>query len=435
MRKIVTIITLLIMSLSTTTAASVTGGIPLRSDLFWSEEELSHFDFSAPVSENERNFYENTHIYLVTASPSEPVYVYFGHAGIVVETPESDAVMFDYGTFRFDESFYMNFIFGRLYYSVIPSYADSRYDSFISEDRTVYKLELMLSPEEKKTVLSFLSYNTLPENDTYLYHYYEDNCATRPRDIYNAATGGNFRTWAESQETGKSFRAWSTPYMHKSLFFAFVLNYLQGPRVDRPVSLYDACFLPDVLISAVSRYEGFEPEILHETRTREATPESYSLTGRSIIISAVAAFFILLTGAKHKALRIIGDISSALIWLFMGILSSVLLFMMVATNHNVTYGNWNVMIISPVVLVLSFLHFASIGRKEKRKSIGRVSRPMLITASVLLVLKGCLLDMMIQDNLAYYIFALSAYASEYYVSVRSVYRSVPLKRPEYVLGR
>ena len=223
--------------------------------------------------------------------------------------------------------------------------------------------------------------------------------------------------------------------MHKSLFFAFVLNYLQGPRVDRPVSLYDACFLPDVLISAVSRYEGSEPEILHETRTREATPESYSLTGRSIIISAVAAFFILLTGAKHKALRIIGDISSALIWLSMGILSSVLLFMMVATNHNVTYGNWNVMIISPVVLVLSFLHFSSIGRKEKRKSIGRVSRTMLITASVLLVLKGCLLDMMIQDNLAYYIFALSAYASEYYVSVRSVYRSVPLKRPEYVLGR
>ena len=435
MRKLISALSLLLLSLSLISAASISGGIPIREDLFWSEEELKNIDFSAPLSNSEREYYENTHIYLVTASPSEPVYIYFGHAGIAIETPDMPEVMFDYGSFRFDESFYMNFIFGRLYYTIIESYSSYRYDSFIAEDRTVEKLELMISPEAKKAVIGFLSYNILPENSTYLYHYYNDNCATRLRDIYNAATGGEFRKWAENIDTGKSFRAWSTPYMHPSLFFAFILNYLQGPNVDKPVTLYDACFLPDILLSSIEEFEKASAETMYETQTREATPETYSLTLRSIGIAAVFSVLILLTATKYRLLRIIGDITAGFIWLLMGLLSVVLLFMMVATNHNVTYGNWNVMIISPFVLILAFLHFSSLGRKEKRKSIGRISRLMLIVSSTMLVLKGCLMDMMIQDNLAYYIFAISAYASEYAVSVLSASRLAPSMRQEYVLGQ
>ena len=434
MRSLVSIL-LFLFSIQIASAASFTGGIPIREDLFWSEEELSKVDFTSPLTDEERDYYENTHIYVVTASPSEPVYVFFGHAGIVVATPDTPEVMFDYGTFRFNDGFYTNFIFGRLYYSVIESYASFRYDDFIATDRTIKKIELMLTPEAKKAVIGFLAYNVLPENETYLYHYYKDNCATRLRDIYNAATDGEFREWAESIDTGKSFRAWSTPYMSRSLFFAFILNYLQGPNVDKPVTLYDACFLPDILLSSIEEFEKASAETMYETQTREATPETYSLTLRSIGIAAVFSVLILLTATKYRPLRIIGDITAGFIWLFMGLLSVVLLFMMVATNHNVTYGNWNVMIISPFVLILAFLHFSSLGRKEKRKSIGRISRLMLIVSSTMLIIKGCLMDMMTQDNLAYYIFAISAYVSEYAVSVLSASRLAPSMRQEYVLGQ
>ena len=84
---------------------------------------------------------------------------------------------------------------------------------------------------------------------------------------------------------------------------------------------------------------------------------------------------------------------------------------------------------------MKFSERQPIGRKEKRKSIGRISRLMLIVSSTMLVLKGCLMDMMIQDNLAYYIFAISAYASEYAVSVLSASRLAPSMRQEYVLGQ
>ena len=421
----------LLLMTSMLSAASVNGGISIRDDLFWSEEELEKIDFTAPLTDDEREYYENTHIYIVTAAPSEPVYIYFGHAGITVDTPDMPEVMFDYGSFRFNDGFYMNFIFGRLYYSVIESYSSFRYDDFIASDRTVRRIELEMTPEAKKATLGFLAYNVLPENETYLYHYYEDNCATRLRDIYNATTGGAFREWAESIDTGKSFRAWSTPYMSPSLFFAFILNYLQGPPVDKPVTLYEACFLPDVLIEAISEYEGIPAETVYETKTREATPETYSLPLRTIPIAAVFFLMIMLTAAGRKGFRVIGDILSGFVWLFMGILSLVLLFMMTATNHNVTYGNWNILIISPLVLVLAIMHFASLGKREKRKSIGHMARLMLITAIIMLIIKGCLIEYMTEDNLAFYIFAIPAYAAETAVSALSSYRSARASRPEY----
>ena len=434
MRKLVSLL-LIVFSVQMISAASFNGGIPIREDLFWSEEELSKVDFTKPLENEEKEYYENTHIYIVTASPAEPVYVYFGHAGIVVDTPDNPEVMFDYGSFRFNDGFYLNFVYGRLYYSVIESYASWRYDDFINADRTIRRIELQLTPEAKKATIGFLSYNVLPENETYLYHYYKDNCATRLRDIYNAATGGEFRKWAESIDTGKSFRTWSTEYMSRSLFFSFILNYLQGPSIDEPISLYQACFLPDVLLKAVEEFEGMSADTLYQTRTREDTPESYSLVLHSLPISAAFSILILLAASRRKTIRVILDLAAGLTWLFMGILSLILLFVMVATNHDVTYGNWNILIISPFVLILSALHFASCGRRERRKSIGRISRLMLILVSSMLIIKGCLMDYMIEDNLTYYIFAIAAYAAEYAVSVLSASHSAPSSRRKYVLGQ
>ncbi len=403
----------LLLLVQVLSAASVTGGLSIREDLFWSEEELDKVDFSAPLEDEEREYYENTHIYLVTASPSEPVYVFFGHAGIVVDTPDNEPVMFDYGSFSFDDSFYVNFVLGRLYYRVIETYESYRMASFIMDDRTVERIELTMTPEAKKATIGFLSYNVLPENETYLYNYYTDNCATRLRDIYNAATGGEFREWAESIGQGRSFRAWSTPYMAPSFFFAFILNYLQGPSIDRPVTLWDACFLPDILMQATEIYEGKEADTVYLTKTRTPAPLKYNLTARCFGIAAIAACAILLTASKHKAIRVTGDIISALGWLFMGVLSLILVFVMTATNHDVTYYNFNAFIISPAVLALAVLHAASIGKKERRNAISRLSAVLFAVAAVLLVMKGCIMMTgYTQDNIGYYAIALAAYAAE-----------------------
>ena len=421
MRRLLFVIIMLLLILPLP-SASVEGGIPIRADLFWSEEELAKMDFTAPLSDEEREYYENTHIYLVTASPADPVYVYFGHAGIAVDTPDMDEVMFDYGSFRFSDGFFINFILGRLYYSCIETYASYRYDDFVRADRTIKKIELEMTPEAKKTTIAFLNYNVLPENEVYLYHYYNDNCATRPRDIYNATTDGDFREWAEQRNCG-TFRSWSTLYLSKSLFFNYVLNFLQGPSIDKPISLYEATFLPDVLMDAVAEYQGSIAETTYETKTREPLPDSYSLTLHSIPLLLAGAIIILLTASKRKWLRVIGDLLSSFIYLFFAVLSAILVFVMCFTNHNVTYGNWNFLFIPPFIIVLTVLHLASLGKKERRKSIAFFSRIMLIVTLVLLTIKGCLMSIMIQDNIVYYLTALVLYGSEMAATAISSSRS------------
>ncbi len=403
MQRILIAILLLLYPLS---AASVTGGSELREDLFESEKELSAFSFSDTLTEEERAYYGNTELSLITASPSEPVYLYFGHSALSLKAPGHDAIAFDWGTFGFSPSFYRDFAFGLLYYTLSAGSEAGRLMSFEWEDRTTERLALELDPEAKKAAIAFLRENAKPENITYQYHYYLDNCATRIRDIYAHAKPG-FREWAESVETGKSFRQWSTPYMHPSLFFAYFLNYLQGPSIDEPLNLYQACFLPDVLESAIAEYQGTEPETLYQTKTREAVPESYSLEARSLAIGALFCAAILLTYPRRRWISRVGNILSAIIYIAMGVMSSLLVFMMLFTNHDVTYFNINPLIISPGVFILGALHIASAAKGERKRAIDTVSIALLSIAALALAFQ--LLTPFRQANASYYITAAMLY--------------------------
>ena len=417
---------LLIISMISLTvpAASVTGGSEVRPGLFYSEEELGKISFDDELPDSDMEYYGNIDISIITAAPAEPVYIYFGHSGLSVEIPGREGIMFDYGTFSFSESFYHDFIFGLLYYSMSEAYESWRIDQFISEDRTTTRLPLDLSPEAKRGVIEFLSENAEPENRTYLYHYYNDNCATRIRDIYNSAEGGGFRKWTESIDTGKSFRDWSTPYMSPSLFFALFLNYLQGPSIDEPINLYQACFLPDVLEKTIAEYEDGTPELIYQTKTRKPVPEDYTLTIRAAAVGAVAAAAIALTGSGRRNIRRTGDILAAFIYIALGVMSSILAFMMFFTNHDVTYMNANALIISPLVFIPGVLHIVSIW-KEKRRAIGLSVSALASIALITMLLQ--LITPFHQSNAFCYIIALMVYSADI-LSARFSFRPRPSKR-------
>lgn len=402
-------------------AASVAGGIEIRPDLFYSMEELAKEDFQGNLTSEEEAYYGNTEMYLLTASPTEPVYGYFGHSGLVIDPPDQEPVMYDWGNFSFSEGFYLNFVKGLLYYSISSGWAENKTARFINDDRTVSVVPLDLQPEAKKAVMLFVSRNSLPENRTYLYHYYEDNCATRIRDIYSAATGDEFRQWAEQIETGKSYRQWAELYLSPSLFFEYILNYLEGPNIDEPLNLYQACFLPEILEEAISEFEGCGRSVIYETKSREAVPENYSLELRAAIIGIVMMIFPLMTMSRRRSIRRAGDIMTGLEEVFLGILSLILLFVMTMTNHDVTYWNINLLVIPPTIIASAILHFMSLGRKERRKALWQSG--FLCTFLMAIALLIQLITTFHQGNAAYYISILPFYAAEL-VSARSWFRRI-----------
>lgn len=396
MRSFLLILGILMITFAPLAGASISA--PPLEDSFDSEKNLDLFDFTSP----EALLYDsldNFTISLVTQAPGDEIYIWFGHAGLMLSA-YGDDIMYDWGVFSFSPGFYSDFIFGRLFYRMVPSWASSSIQRAISEDRSVKILTLPLDRAAKQGVIDFLNYNSLSENRTYLYHYYYDNCATRIRDIVNRATDGDFRAWAESIDTQMSFRELSTWYMRRSNLISFTLNFLQSSVIDRDVSLYEACFLPDVLMCALETYYNLESEVVYEGAP-EQTGESH-LVISSLVTGLI--FAVLLYSFWHvnrKAYALV----STVFYLYLAVISSVLLFMMLFTNHDVTFGNENIIFVNPLLLIPLMESIIMIFHKKSHWMLSRsVFRILTALSLSTLVLKGLFPETLCQENL--YVFAL-----------------------------
>lgn len=315
---------------------------------FPSVENLEAFDF-----ESRQLTYPGIEINLMTTETGDEVYSYFGHTSLEVRIPGYIPLFYDYGYFSFSDGFYLDFVLGRLFYNVYATDGEMRISGFKSANRTVHRTPLDLSPKMKNAILEFLSYNTEPENNTYLYDYYLDNCATRVRDIYNEATGGEFKRWAEGMKTGSTLRKSANLYLDKNPIVSFTLSYLQGPAIDKPITLYEECFLPLSLMKAIEIFEGVESTTVYEAEGRKEFRD-LSLNTWCLIFS-LSLYFIALFfySSRKKAVRRIMDIIMSVLYIYFFILSIVLVFVMCFTNHAVTYFNANILYANPLILIMA----------------------------------------------------------------------------------
>lgn len=390
-------------------------------NLFEIDKELDSFK-KTEITEEERKKYEEMEFYLITGGPGSLIWENFGHSAILLTTPDSFPVAYDWGIFSFDDSFFVNFAFGRLYYEAWATYGDYRIESLISDDRSVTALRLELDGNQKKNLLSFLMYSTKEENKTYLYDYFKDNCATRPRDIYSWLTEGEFEEVLKSTPSEETLRETVERHLSLSTFpVAWTISYLLGPDTDKEESMWEACFLPSTLNSSIKEYQNNKDEIIYSSKNRNPVPDKWSLKARSIIMGILLVSISLLPLTKKRWIERCCDTVQGILFFFFGVLSSVLLFLMLFTIHNVTKGNINYLIISPLCLISSLLHFASLSKKRKNKAILINSGVMLALSLIVLALR-LIIPSFIQDSYAVFIPAIMLYASEVFVSYKCIER-------------
>ena len=390
-------------------------------NLFEIDKELDSFK-KTEITEEERKKYEEMEFYLITGGPGSLIWENFGHSAILLTTPDSFPVAYDWGIFSFDDSFFVNFAFGRLYYEAWATYGDYRIESLISDDRSVTALRLELDENQKKNLLSFLMYSTKEENKTYLYDYFKDNCATRPRDIYSWLTEGEFEEVLKSTPSEETLRETVERHLSLSTFpVAWTISYLLGPDTDKEESMWEACFLPSTLNSSIKEYQNNKDEIIYSSKNRNPVPDKWSLKARTIIMGILLVSISLLPLTKKRWIERCCDTVQGILFFFFGVLSSVLLFLMLFTIHNVTKGNINYLIISPLCLISSLLHFASLSKKRKNKAILINSGVMLALSLIVLALR-LIIPSFIQDSYAVFIPAIMLYASEVFVSYKCIER-------------
>lgn len=329
-------------------------------------------------------------ISLLTVSQGGPIYSWFGHAALLVVTPDGLEYTFDYGNFSFeDEDFIKNFIMGRLWFVCSSSYARSQIASLQVDGRSVTKVDLPFTAAQKKAVINFLVANTQPENREYLYHHYKDNCATRLRDIIDRTTGGEFKKWAQTYDA-PTFRQEASRALSRNRIVLWFLNFLQSATIDKSATLWDAMFLPSVLQDAVMTYFNLQSSLIIDNENSYKpipdNPQSniiFSILA-GIVLSLPAALLLIFRHPRGKAIYI------AIIDLFFGIIGSVLFFMMFFTNHDVTFQNENLIFINPLLIILGLLTFIPKTGPQKASAFchGLLLAFILILALLKLLLPG-----------------------------------------------
>jgi len=316
--------------------------------------------------------------YLVTVGPGNELYLWFGHTGLILEERETGrAVFYDFGNFSFKaDHFYRNFAMGRLIYSSVGVSAGAYLNYITRENRDVTVQTLNLPAEKKVEMAAYLQWKVQPENNTYLYHHYLDNCSTRIRDLIDQALDGQLHE-ATDIPAGTDFRRSFRRFSGHNFWADWFLSFLQGRTIDRPIQVWDTMFLPRELMRQVSALtvetpDGPRPlventEVLVTADGRSETPaEPVSNFLPAVLYGLLTGLFLLavqkgaLSGSRK--IRTLSRIGTDLILIPLSLTGGLLYFMILFTNHQVTYENINMMVIHPLYFLIPVLQMH--GRKK-----------------------------------------------------------------------
>lgn len=306
---------------------------------------------------------EDMEVYMLTVVPGEEIYSIYGHSAlrVVIKSVGYDQV-FNWGVFDFTTpNFGYRFAKGRLDY-LLSAYSYKRFlQEYLYENRSVYSQKVYLETEEYDALMSLLQENLKPENRSYRYDFFYDNCATRIRDILYEAINGEIVIMEETKEEMPTFRNLLNIYQRDNLWLDLGIDLLLGMPADKKADKNDQMFLPDYLMynltdAAVVRESGESPLLGEAIKVLEIPGEG---VGKSVLISPgfilwllFAVILILSLRCKKSNILRKADIT---IFSLYSALVIVVYFMTFFTDHGATRENLNAIWCSPLLMVVLFM--------------------------------------------------------------------------------
>ena len=280
----------------------------------------------------------------------------FGHTALrVCDTALGIDYVFNWGLFDFNtDNFYVKFTQGKLPYML----GISTYKGFVSDyqydGRSMYEQTLRLNYEEKNRLYEMLIENYKPENRYYNYDFFEDNCATRVRDIVqNSLQNRHFPTETTTNKP-LTFRQLFRPYTTDFLWWKFGIDIALGTRADRKVTIYNYMYLPNDLMNQFDTTVLVgddktlsEPiQMILEEQYPHSTPTLFSpnmVFWLLFICVAALTFFEIKRGFYAKIFDIV--FFSAIF-----ILSVLVFYLCFISDHHATKYNLNLLWANPLLL-------------------------------------------------------------------------------------
>jgi len=199
-------------------------------------------------------FSDSLRISLLTCSPGHDAYERFGHSGIRVQdqrNPQLD-VTFHYGVFSFKTpNFKYRFVKGETDYQLGAEYTRDFIEGYRRRGLGMTEQWLRLDSAQSQELVHRLLINYLPENRTYRYSYFFDNCATRPYHLINAATNNEIH-YDTAWVSDITLREMVQEKTHRNNWLDFGIALAVAARSDQQAYFVEQMFLPDYLSKAMN---------------------------------------------------------------------------------------------------------------------------------------------------------------------------------------
>lgn len=307
---------------------------------------------------------ENAEISVVTCGPGQQeLYSAFGHSAFRVYDPVLEIdLIFNYGVFDFDQpNFYLNFARGFSYYKLgVMEYSRFR-EIYVYYNRSIREQKLNLTTPQKDKLFAYLEWNALPENASYLYDYFYDNCATKIRDVFVEAFGEEVVLDNSHITTDYSIRELTDLYLEHQPWGDLAIDLCLGSPIDKKAKPNEYVFLPDYVEKAfdqgsIKHGENEVPLVEEKIIVYEAFPQEVSHTfPHPWYVFGAALIIVLSFSIRDWMKRKLSNWLDVTLLITSGLIGLLLLFLWLATNHKAAAMNFNLLWALPTNLVLAWM--------------------------------------------------------------------------------
>ena len=301
---------------------------------------------------------------VITCGPgTAELYASFGHSAFrVLDLENKIDRVYNYGTFDFyTPNFYGKFAQGKLLYQLRAYNFGNFLRGYHQENRWVKGQVLDLDSKQVQAVFDFLEENAKPENRSYNYDFFYDNCSTKLYDVLEQVLGENIIFESDFDKENYSHRDLIELYMGHQPWADFGIDLALGADIDRKASSKEYMFLPDYVLEAftsiqIKDEEKVKPIVKRTEEILLSYEQEESESGFTpMMLFSICAILILWFTYKDYKRKKITKIVDVLIFSITGITGIILLLLWFATDHSATANNFNILWAFAPNLAFAFL--------------------------------------------------------------------------------
>ena len=312
---------------------------------------------------------------LLTCSPGQEVYEYYGHSALrIIDHSKGEDIIFNYGLFSFNTpNFRWRFMRGDCQYEIGATFTLNFLAQYADRGSFVREQILNLHQSEARRLFQALIDNCQPQNRSYLYNFFYDNCATRIRDQIVRNLDGKL-IYTQSV-TDQSLRDIVHEYSQSHPWSLFGQDLLLGAEADHQADRKSQQFAPlylerDLSTARIKAADGTERPLVSETRMLlpEMDPKPIEPCPVTPLVCAIALLVVtaVITGLELRMKKTCW-IYDLVLLASQGIVGLIISFMFFFSIHPTVGSNWLILLFNPLPLL--FLYPVIQGERKGRKSI------------------------------------------------------------------